>query len=108
MNEISGQIFSSIISKSIVGNRLSDETPAMTEASNVFKKQLSVTCLTLTNFRCYEQQRIEVDGRPVLLTGSNGAGKTNLLEALSFLIPGRGLRRAQLREVGSRSADGRP
>lgn len=108
MNEISGQIFSSIISKSVVGNRLLDETPAMTEASNVFKKQLSVTCLTLTNFRCYEQQRIVVDGRPVLLTGPNGAGKTNLLEALSFLIPGRGLRRAKLREVGRRSAKGRP
>jgi DNA replication and repair protein RecF len=34
-----------------------------------------------------------------VLTGPNGAGKTNLLESLSFLIPGRGLRRASLSEV---------
>jgi DNA replication and repair protein RecF len=36
----------------------------------------------------------------VVLTGANGAGKTNLLEALSLLSPGRGLRRARLDEVG--------
>jgi DNA replication and repair protein RecF len=34
------------------------------------------------------------------LTGANGAGKTNLLEALSFFAPGRGLRSARLIEVG--------
>lgn len=36
---------------------------------------------------------------PVVLTGSNGAGKTNLLEALSFLSPGRGLRQVKLGDV---------
>lgn len=35
----------------------------------------------------------------IVLTGPNGVGKTNLLEALSFLIPGRGLRRARLKEI---------
>ena len=45
-----------------------------------------------------------VDERPVVLTGANGAGKTNLLEALSFLAPGRGLRRAALGEVARRGA----
>jgi len=39
---------------------------------------------------------------PVVLTGSNGAGKTNLLEAISFLAPGRGLRNARLSEVAMR------
>lgn len=34
------------------------------------------------------------DGRPVVLFGDNGAGKTNLIEAISLLSPGRGLRRA--------------
>ena len=77
----------------------------VTQAHNVSVNQLVVNRLTLTNFRCYKQQRIELDGRPVLLTGPNGAGKTNLLEALSFLIPGRGLRRANLRDVGRRSAE---
>ena len=37
--------------------------------------------------------------RPVVLVGANGAGKTNLLEALSFLAPGRGLRRSRLQDV---------
>jgi len=58
----------------------------------------------LTDFRCYGRLRLEADGRPVVLTGANGAGKTNLLEALSFLAPGRGLRRATLAEVARRGA----
>ncbi len=68
--------------------------------------QLAIRRLTLTNFRSYTQQRLEVDGRPVVLTGPNGAGKTNLLEALSFLVPGRGLRRAKLSEIGRRQPGG--
>lgn len=43
--------------------------------------------------------RVEPGAKPVVLTGANGAGKTNVLEALSFLIPGSGLRRAKLTEV---------
>jgi len=52
-----------------------------------------LTALSLTNFRCYEQQKL--DGllqHPVVLFGANGAGKTNILEAISLLTPGRGLR----------------
>ena len=60
---------------------------------------LSVRRLTLTDFRCYHHQRMALDARPVVLTGANGAGKTNLLEGLSFLVPGRGLRRAKLAEI---------
>jgi DNA replication and repair protein RecF len=55
--------------------------------------------LDLTDFRNYRSLRLEVDPAPVVLTGVNGAGKTNLLEALSFLAPGRGLRRAALGDV---------
>ncbi len=55
--------------------------------------------LALTDFRCYRALRLEVDARPVVLTGANGAGKTNILEALSFLVPGRGLRRAGAAEI---------
>ncbi|MCB9946965.1 MAG: DNA replication/repair protein RecF [Rhodospirillaceae bacterium] len=65
---------------------------------------VAVTRLNLAEFRNYESLRLEVDGRPVVLTGPNGAGKTNLLEALSFLAPGRGLRRAGLTEVARRPA----
>ncbi len=63
---------------------------------------LAVKRLVLTDFRCYRQARVVVDARPVVLTGANGAGKTNLLEAISFLAPGRGLRRARLGEIDRR------
>ena len=59
----------------------------------------AIRWLSVTDFRCYAQVRLDLDGRPVVLTGDNGAGKTNLLEALSFLAPGRGLRWARLSEV---------
>jgi DNA replication and repair protein RecF len=65
-------------------------------------RQLAVTRLVLTDFRCYRQARLTIDARPVVLTGANGAGKTNLLEAISFLAPGRGLRRARLGEIDRR------
>ena len=52
--------------------------------------------LTLENFRNYKSLRLDLAPRHVVLTGENGAGKTNLLEAVSFLVPGRGLRRVTL------------
>jgi len=58
--------------------------------------------LTLTDFRSYAHARLETDGRSVYLFGANGAGKTNLLEAISLLTPGKGLRGASLSEVGRR------
>jgi DNA replication and repair protein RecF len=65
--------------------------------------------LKLTDFRCYESLVLsDLSPGGVILYGRNGAGKTNLLEAVSFLSPGRGLRNAKLNEVqriGSRSND---
>lgn len=58
--------------------------------------------LTLTDFRSYERARLETEARSVYLFGPNGAGKTNLLEAISLLTPGKGLRGANLAEVGRR------
>ena len=55
--------------------------------------------LTLTDFRNYPRLSLELSGRHVVITGENGAGKTNLLEAISFLSPGRGMRRAVLSDV---------
>ncbi len=43
--------------------------------------------------------RLDLESRPVVLTGANGAGKTNLLEAISMLAPGRGLRSAPFAEL---------
>ena len=55
--------------------------------------------LKLTDFRNYAALSLPLDGRHVVLTGQNGAGKTNLMEAVSFLSPGRGLRRAAYGDV---------
>ena len=58
-----------------------------------------LTRLTLNNFRNYGFASLSPSQGPVVLLGANGAGKTNILEALSFLSPGRGLRRANLRDI---------
>lgn len=62
--------------------------------------------LTLANYRSYHAASMTVSGRLVVLVGANGAGKTNLLEAISFFAPGRGLRRATLEEVAFAEGDG--
>ena len=58
-----------------------------------------VTRLTLTDFRNYAFLRVSPGLRPVIITGENGSGKTNILEAISFLTPGRGLRSARLADI---------
>jgi DNA replication and repair protein RecF len=60
---------------------------------------LSVTRLALRNFRNYPSLLVCPPPGIVVLTGENGAGKTNVLEAISMLSPGRGLRRAAVREL---------
>lgn len=76
------------------------ETPSPTAANSVRAGRIAALRLTLNNFRNYEHARIETEGRSVVLSGENGAGKTNVLEALSYLVPGSGLRGAKLFEVG--------
>src|SRR5271165_2637205 len=67
---------------------------------------MSVRRLTLSNFRNYHAASLAIDAATVVLVGANGAGKTNLIEAISFLAPGRGLRRATLDEVAFSEGDG--
>jgi DNA replication and repair protein RecF len=69
---------------------------AQTNAVNGFSH------LTLTAFRGFRDLTLEIEARSLVFTGPNGGGKTNLLEAISFLSPGSGLRSAALREVDCR------
>jgi len=63
------------------------------------KSAHALRALTVAQFRSHAHVEIALDGRPVALFGANGAGKTNLLEAVSMLSPGRGLRRAKAEEL---------
>lgn len=63
------------------------------------KLKSGVTRLTLSDFRNYKALRLQTDICPIILTGENGSGKTNILEAISFLTPGRGLRSAKLADI---------
>lgn len=65
-----------------------------------------VARLSLTNFRSYSDAIIAPGPGLVVLTGENGAGKTNVLEAVSLLAPGRGLRQAPLGEMARSDGPG--
>ena len=67
---------------------------------------MAVTRLVLTDFRNHRDAVLVAGPGFVVLTGENGAGKTNVLEALSLLAPGRGLRRAPLSEMVRQGAAG--
>ncbi|MEK0082924.1 DNA replication/repair protein RecF [Benzoatithermus flavus] len=69
-------------------------------------RALAIRRLELENFRNYRQLRLELGASPVILHGENGAGKTNLLEAVSLLTPGRGLRRARLADLDREGGSG--
>ena len=55
--------------------------------------------LTLVNFRNYKYQRLNFEKPFIVFYGENGSGKTNILEAISYLSQGRGLRGAKLSEI---------
>src|SRR5438876_9875483 len=62
------------------------------------RRRPTIRRIMLRDFRSYAALDLAIDGRLIVLCGENGAGKTNLLEALSLFSPGRGLRRAELAE----------
>jgi DNA replication and repair protein RecF len=67
---------------------------------------LWVERLTLSNFRNYTHAALEAGPEPQVLIGANGAGKTNLLEAVSLLAPGQGMRRAAYSDLARGTGDG--
>ena len=60
---------------------------------------MHVAALSLSHFRNHTATAITPGAGLVILTGENGAGKTNILEALSLLAPGRGLRGVPMTEL---------
>ena len=79
----------------------------MFSAPSTALRRPRVTRLILADFRSYDRLDIALDAAVVVLTGENGAGKTNVIEALSLLSPGRGLRRAALADCARSSGCGR-
>lgn len=71
------------------------------------RSRVCLTRLALENFRNYASVALKLDGRHVCLYGANGSGKTNLIEAVSMLAPGRGLRSADLVDIIRRDGDAR-
>lgn len=69
---------------------------------------MALTKITLSNFRNHASSELADTAHFNLLVGENGAGKTNVLEAISLLSPGRGLRRAQLPDLARRTAPDAP
>jgi DNA replication and repair protein RecF len=66
----------------------------------------ALTRLALAEFRNHRDLLIQPGAGLVVLTGENGAGKTNILEALSLLTPGRGLRGATLSDMARSDGPG--
>jgi DNA replication and repair protein RecF len=67
---------------------------------------LHIARLALDDFRSYAEAVVEAGPGLVVLTGENGAGKTNVLEAVSLLSPGRGLRGASLPDMARHDGSG--
>lgn len=67
--------------------------------------RLWVERLSLGNFRSYETLMLELEASPIVLVGANGAGKTNILEAVSLLAPGQGLRQSPFPDLTRSQSD---
>ncbi len=84
----------------------SEERPLEREETDSANRRLWLSRLRLTNFRNYATCRLDLTPSPLVLTGTNGAGKTNLLEAVSLLSPGRGLKQAAYGDMARLGGDG--
>ena len=64
--------------------------------------QLSLSSLKISHFRTHKLSVIELTQEPIIIFGFNGAGKTNILEAISMFAPGQGFRRAKASDLSRR------
>lgn len=67
---------------------------------------MTLVRLALTDFRNHAESVIDAGSGLIVLTGENGAGKTNILEAISLFAPGRGLRGAAFPEIARQGGNG--
>ena len=75
-------------------------------AATALSRKNGIASLRLFDFRNYAALNLNFDKRFVVFAGANGAGKTNLLEAISLLSPGRGLRRASYGDMARKNGAG--
>ena len=76
---------------------MSQDTNIDLENSN--KSFDQIKSLKLINFRSHSNFSLSLSGKPLAIIGDNGAGKTNILEAISLLSPGRGMRNSKFSEM---------
>ena len=76
---------------------MSQDTNIDIENSN--KSFDQIKSLKLINFRSHSDFSLSLSGKPLAIIGDNGAGKTNILEAISLLSPGRGMRNSKFSEM---------
>jgi DNA replication and repair protein RecF len=84
----------------VVGNPLDRLAPSDRAGA------MLITRLDLCDFRNHAEFNLRPDSNFVILHGANGAGKTNILEAVSLFVPGRGLRRSPFGEMARHSGLG--
>ncbi|MDD9841068.1 MAG: DNA replication/repair protein RecF, partial [Alphaproteobacteria bacterium] len=85
---------------------MADSAQNVTQTNAPLYATPHVVRLQLTDFRSYESLHLNCAPAPVALSGENGAGKTNILEAISLLGPGRGLRRAGFDKLARKNGTG--
>jgi DNA replication and repair protein RecF len=79
---------------------MSNAVASISRIDETASARLWIDRIALTNFRSYASAELVAGAGPIVLLGANGAGKTNLLEAISLLAPGNGLRRASYDDLG--------
>ena len=78
--------------------------PTITLEVDNASKRSWLSRLKLDHFRNYQQADLAIQAGQLVILGDNGAGKTNLLEAVSLLGPGRGMRRAKTEHLAYRAS----
>ena len=78
----------------------------MSDASSPAAPEQRLSRLIVRDFRNHADLDLQPQARLVALVGENGAGKTNILEAISLFAPGRGLRRAEFSAMARKGGPG--